>query len=127
MLNIELKLIICLNDLCRTLEIVVAGTAHKRLPAGILGLLLKVHYPGVMVIAGQADAAHTWEHYKAAPDAEDREGRFFNTKAGRVLNEIFVSVARTTFYPIHHIHGILFSNNDIRYMCRISTELRRGR
>lgn len=91
-----LKILICHTHLCRGFEVVVPGTAHNRLPAGILGLLCKLHYPGVLVIAGEPQAAYSWEHYKAANDAEDREGRIFLNKASRVVHELWVSVTCTT-------------------------------
>ncbi|CAO2189344.1 unnamed protein product, partial [Urochloa humidicola] len=72
----------------RNFTIAVHGS-HKRKPNGILGLLCKQHYPGSMVIAGQTEAATSWEHYIAAADEPDREGRFFGNKAGRVVNEFW--------------------------------------
>jgi hypothetical protein len=44
-----------------------------------------VEYGGVW------EPAYTFEHYAAAPDAEDREGRVFSNKAERVKKELWVS------------------------------------
>ena len=61
---------------------------HKRIPNGILGLLCKLHYPGCIEIGGQLQPASSWDHYIAANDVPDREGRLFPNKAQRVLNEL---------------------------------------
>jgi len=74
---------------------------------GILGLLCKRHYPGAMDIAGVRQPASSWEHYIAAPDEPDEEGRAFDNKAHRVLNELWVSPHGTTFkntsYSLHRV------------------------
>jgi len=41
--------------------------------------------------------AYTFDHYAAAPDAEDRDGRVFNNKAERVKQELWVSVQYIAF------------------------------
>ena len=76
------------NYFCRNFVITVPGV-HKRLPNGILGLLCKLHYPGCMEIGGQPQPASSWDHYIAANDVPDREGRIFPNKAQRVLNELY--------------------------------------
>ena len=63
---------------------------HECIPNGILGLLCKLHYPGCMEIGGQLQLASSWDHYIAANDVPDREGRLFPNKAQRVLNELWV-------------------------------------
>ena len=77
--------------------IVVPGVAHNRMANGILGLLCKRHYPGAMDIAGVCQLASLWEHYIAAPDGPDEEGRAFDNKAHRVLSELWVSLLGTIF------------------------------
>jgi len=62
---------------------------HKRKPNGILGLLCRLHFPGLVMHAGVLEPAYTWDHYMASPDATDREGRNFNTKARRVVGELW--------------------------------------
>ena len=61
---------------------------HKCIPNGILGFLCKLHYPGCMEIGGQLQPALSWDHYTAANDVPDRDGRLFPNKAQRVLNEL---------------------------------------
>jgi len=61
--------------------IVVPGVAHNCMANGILGLLCKRHYPGLMDIAGVRQPASSWEHYIAAVDTPDMEGRAYDNKA----------------------------------------------
>jgi hypothetical protein len=78
--------------LCRSWKIVEsAGAAHRRSVNGILGLLCRDHFPGLVEYAGVVGPAYTFDHYTAAPDAEDRDGRVFNNKAERVKQELWVS------------------------------------
>jgi len=102
-----MTLILSLNNLSRNFDIVVPGVAHNRMANGILGLLCKRHYPGAMDIAGVRQPASSWEHYIAAPDGPDEEGRAFDNKAHRVLNELWVSPHGTTFtntsYSLHWV------------------------
>ena len=75
---------------------------HKRKPNGILGLLCRLHFPGLVMHAGVLEPAYTWDHYMASPDATDREGRNFTTKARRVVGELWVSHPRTKMVDILH-------------------------
>lgn len=75
---------------------------HNRLPNGILGLLCREHFPGLIQFAGRLEPAYTWEHYIAFPDSPDREGRQFDNKAARVVAELWVSLPRTTFLNTSH-------------------------
>jgi hypothetical protein len=61
-----------------------AGAAHKRSVNGILGLLCREHFPSLVEYGGVTEPVYTFDHYAAAPDAEDRDGRIFNSKAERV-------------------------------------------
>jgi hypothetical protein len=58
-----------------------AGAAHKRSVNGILGLLCREHFPSLVEYGGVTELAYTFDHYAAAPDAEDRDGTVFNNKA----------------------------------------------
>jgi len=64
---------------------------------GILGLLCREHYPGLVEYAGVTGPAYSFDHYAAAPDAVDRDGRVFNNKAERVKQELWVSAQYITF------------------------------
>ena len=61
---------------------------HKRKPNGILGLLCRKHFPGLVMNAGVLEPAYMWDHYMSSPDATDREGRNFTTKARRMIGEL---------------------------------------
>ena len=55
---------------------------------GILGLLVREHFPGVA--GNAAEPAYTWNHYKHAEDFADTNGRLFANKAERVKPELWV-------------------------------------
>ena len=91
---------------------------HKRKPNGILGLLCRLHFPGLVMHAGVLEPAYTWDHYMACPDATDREGRNFNTKARWVVGEFWVSHPRTKTVEISHsvsIFGIMIALLWLKY------------
>ena len=94
---------------------------HKRKPNGILGLLCRLHFPGLVMHAGVLEPAYTWDHYMAIPDATDQEDRNFGTKARRVVGELWVSHPRTKIVEISHsvsIFGMMVA--IIGSICRIS-------
>ena len=112
--------------------IVVSGGAHTRQVNGILGLLCKEHFPGLVEYARVTGPAYSFDHYAAAPDAADRARRVFNNKAERVKQELWVSLPRTTLLNISHLLDILeIMNGYIMFVCRISldarTDMRPGR
>jgi hypothetical protein len=93
MFNSKLKLLRGLNHLCRYWTIVQsAGAAHKRSVNGILGLLCREYFPGLVEYGGVTEPA-----YAVALDAEDRDGRVFNNKAERVKQELWVSAKYIAF------------------------------
>ena len=51
---------------------------------GILGLLMKEKFPGLVQFSRTTEPAYTWAHYAAIPDAPNRDGRVFADKAQRV-------------------------------------------
>ena len=71
---------------------------HSRLPSGILGLLCKLHYPGIVVVDGREQPAWSWDHYISAQDiGSDADGQPYGSKARRVVSELFVSGLRMIF------------------------------
>ena len=100
---------------------------YKRKPNGILGLLCRLHFPGLVMHAGVLEPAYMWDHYMASPDATDREGRNFTTKARRVVGELWVSHPPTKMVEISHsisVFGMMIA--IIWYICRISTGARKA-
>jgi len=79
----------------RSWMVVESGAAHTRQVSGILGLLYREHFPGLVEYAGVTGPAYSFDHYAAAPDAADRDGRDFGNKAERVRRELWVSLPRT--------------------------------
>jgi hypothetical protein len=57
---------------------------HRRNPNGILSLLCREHFPGLVEYAGVTGPAYTFDHYAVALDAVDWDDREFNKKAEQV-------------------------------------------
>ena len=93
----------------------VAGGDHSRHVNGIIGLLIKEKFPGLVTRGEVTEPAYTWGHYYAAPDARDREGREFPNRAERVKRELWVSFFRTTLVLLlYELHEISWPNVWIR-------------
>ena len=58
---------------------------------GVLGLLIKDKFPGMVTRGDVTEPAYTWPHYSNAPDAPDSTGRVFPNRAERVKGELWVS------------------------------------
>src|SRR6185437_7850379 len=96
------KLIFSLNHFCRSWT-VLSGGAHKRKVNGILRLLCKDHFPGLVHYQGRYEPAWTWDHYIAANnDQLDRSGRTFENKAERVKAELWVRLPRQKMVITSH-------------------------
>ena len=91
----------------RNWTIVASGGAHTRQVNGILGLLCKEHFPGLVEYARVTGSAYSFDHYAAAPDATDRARRVFNNKAEQVKQELWVSPPRTTLLNTSYSLDIL--------------------
>jgi hypothetical protein len=74
----------------------VSGGGLARHVNGILGLLLKTHYPGIVDFAGKREPAYTFDHYFNGLDAEEEN------KAVRVKRDFWVSLHRTTLLSTSH-------------------------
>ena len=63
----------------------------------LLGVLLKDHFPGMVLVEGkeEPEVARTWAHYVAQPDFQDTENVVYANKAERVVGEFWVSRFRT--------------------------------
>ena len=81
--------------------------AHRRLPNGILGLLCREHFPGMVRYNDQDVPATLYEHYLAAEDREDERGHRYENVAERIMNEFYVSISRTTLLTTLHSLGFL--------------------
>jgi hypothetical protein len=68
--------------------VVENARGHGRNPNGILGLLCREHFPGLVEYARVTGPAYTFDHYAVAPDAVDRDGKEFNNKAERVKQDV---------------------------------------
>ena len=87
--------------------IVVSGGDHTHQVNGILSLLCKEHFPGLVEYARVTGPAYSFDHYAAAYDAADRARRVFNNKAERVKQELWVSLPHTTLLNTSHSLDIL--------------------
>jgi hypothetical protein len=65
---------------------------HGCNPNGILGLLCREHFPGLVEYARVTGPAYTFDHYIVAPDPVDRDEREFYNKVERVKQELWVSL-----------------------------------
>lgn len=88
----------------RNFTIVRAGAGHRRKANGILGLLCRVHYPGMVDFGhGVRKAAKTFAHYALAPDFDATDSRRFPNMQARVMNELWVSIKSYHITLTHHI------------------------
>ena len=105
----------------------VSGGDHNRKVNGILGLLCRQNFPGLVQFHEELQPAYMWDHYVAALDAADRDGRVFPNKVERVKGELWVSIPRTTLLNTSHSLDILeVMTVYIASICRTSTDARRG-
>ena len=95
----QLILTLCLNDFARSWT-PPEGGCHKRKVNGILGILCKQHYPGMVLINERIEMADTFDHYAAQIDVQDRDGRRWRNKLERVINKLWVSLSH---YIAQHI------------------------
>jgi hypothetical protein len=80
---------------------------HKRNPNGLFGLMCREHCPRIVEYNGVIGLAYSFDHYVVAPDIVDRDDRLFNNKAGRVKQELWVSLPRTILFNASHFLHIL--------------------
>ena len=67
---------------------------------GVLGSLIKEHYPGMVTLPGEGkvpEPACTWDHYKAYEDLGVANNIEFHNKAERVFAELWVIIK----FPSH--------------------------
>ena len=74
---------------------VVSG-GSTRLVNGILGLLCRQHFPGIVTYASKTEPTYSFDHYAIATDAE------YPNKAARVKVEFWVSLPCTTLLNTSH-------------------------
>ena len=92
---------------------VVSG-GNARLVNGILGLLCRQHFPGIVTYASKTEPAYSFDHYAVATDVE------YPYKVARVKVELWVSLPRTTLQTFLEI-----MNGYIAFVCRLITDTRR--
>ncbi|XP_021320254.1 uncharacterized protein LOC8071000 isoform X1 [Sorghum bicolor] len=107
----------------KSFKVLVAGVAHQRHPSTILGGLCRLHFPGVVTLAGAPEPAWTFQHYGGTPDTTDVLGRNFGNKALRVIKEMwdFFRVEPEYEEQANHIFGTkcVKSIKDMHYEARI--------
>ena len=99
---------------------VVSG-GSARLVNGILGLLCRQHFPGIVTYASKTESAYSFDHYVVASDAE------YPNKAARVKAEFGVSLPGKEHCSIRRIHWTFLEimNGYIAFVCRLITDARR--
>ena len=117
---------IFLNHLGRNCKVVSTKIGCKHLINGILGLLCRKHFPGLVEYAGVTGPAYSFDHYATALDAEDLLSRRFNNKAQRVKQELWVCFPRTTLLDTSYSLDFLeIMNVYIVFVCRTSLHARK--
>jgi hypothetical protein len=90
---------------------------------GILALLCREHFPGIVEYAGVAGPTYSYDHYVVASDAVDWDGSEFNNKAERLKQELWVSLSRTIlFNTSYSFHILKIMYGYIIFVCRISSD-----
>lgn len=102
------KLLFNCNDLSKSWD-QVGGSYHTCLVNGILGHLLKEHFPGIGLHVGMYELAWHWEHYHSKADMEDPLGRVYDNKAEQVKAELWVRL----HYSIHYIQCTFLNSGQI--------------
>jgi len=121
--NSQYELLVLVNHLCRSFKVLVAGVAHQRHPSTILGGLCRLHFPGVVNLAGVgAELAWTFQRYEGTPDTTDVLGRNFGNKALWVIKEMWVRIPRTSLLTTSHSSVLHIMTVYIACTCRISLE-----
>ncbi|PNT71868.1 hypothetical protein BRADI_2g36592v3 [Brachypodium distachyon] len=71
--------------------VVVAPGCFTMQPKAVLGVLLKDHFPGMVLLEGkeEPEVARTLAHYVAQPDFQDRENVVYTNKAEQVKGEFW--------------------------------------
>jgi hypothetical protein len=60
--------------------VVENADGHKRKHNGILGLLVREHFPRIVEYDRHSSPAYSFDHYVVALDVVDRDDREFNNK-----------------------------------------------
>jgi hypothetical protein len=96
---------------------------HKCNPNGIIGLLCREHFPGLLEYAEVTGPAYSFDHYTIATDAVDRDSRVFNNKAERVKQELWVSLPHTILLNrSHSLHILKIMYGYLIFICKISSD-----
>jgi hypothetical protein len=96
---------------------------HKRNPSGILGLLCREHFSGLVEYVGVTSPTYSFDHYVLALKAVDRYDREFSNKAKRVKQELWVSIPRTILFDTSYsLHILKIMYGYIIFICRISSD-----
>jgi hypothetical protein len=97
------------DHLCRN-WVLVENAKEARNVNGILGLLCKKHFPGLVEKGdNQWEPAWTFDHYALVEDVTDPNGIRCRNKADRVITELRVSLCCTTFIG-HSLNKIMDSS-----------------
>jgi hypothetical protein len=60
------------------------GGGQCRAPNGVITVILKENYPGLVEFNGRNVYPKTWKHFAAAPDAPDEDGVQYENRLERV-------------------------------------------
>lgn len=97
-------------SLCSGWKKAGASEGKYRHVNGVLGSLIKEHYPGMVTLPGEGkvpEPARTWDHYKAYEDLGVANNIEFHNKAERVFAELWVIIK----FPSHTASLLLYSTS----------------
>jgi hypothetical protein len=74
------------------------GGGKRRNPNGVVTVILKECFPGLVNFNGRTEPPWTWEHYAAAPDAPDEDGVEYSNCLERVEERFWVFLLSLSSY-----------------------------
>ena len=98
----------------------MSGGDHRQCN-GILGGLIRLHYPGLVTHAQVESPPWTWDHFNSAVDA------VYGTVQERIRREFWVSLHHTTLLNTMNSLDVLeIMKGHMMSVCRTSSCWRRG-
>ena len=112
MLNYIVKVALSLSFFfcVQALETIWIEISQAKKSNGVITVILKEYFPGLVNYKGRVEPPWTWEHYAAAPDAPDEYGVEYNSCLERVEETFWV------IFAIYVPHPIILMFIDLFYL-----------
>jgi hypothetical protein len=118
MIKFKIETNTLLNHLDRSWTVVENALGHKRNSNGILRILCREHFTGLIEYDRVTGPTYSFYHYDVALDEVDRDSRDLNNKVELVKQEMWLSLPRKILFNTLHILEIMYGY--IIFVCRIS-------